>query len=69
MPPEPPPKSAVTVQQIEADTWMVKRPRPRRDFVMVAISVINELPPDQEREAVEARLTEHCHRMVVPVEE
>lgn len=69
MPPELPAKSAVTVQQIDADTWIVKRHQPRRDFVMVAIPVIKELPRDPEWEAVEARLTAHSNRKVEPFEE
>ena len=69
MPRELPPKSAVTVQQIDADTWIVKRHRPQRNFVMVAIPVIKELPADPEWEAVEAKLTAHSNRKVAPVEE
>ena len=69
MPPELPAKSAVTVQQIDADTWIVKRHRPQRDFVMVAIPVIPELPRDPEWEAIEARLNAHCNRKVAPFEE
>jgi len=64
MPPELPAKSAVTVQQIDADTWIVKRHRPQRDFVMV-----KELPHDPEWEAVETRLTAHSNRKVAPFEE
>lgn len=69
MPPELPAKSAVTVQQIDADTWIVKRHRPQRDFMMVAIPVIQELPRDPEWEAIEARRTAHTNRKVAPVEE
>jgi hypothetical protein len=47
----------------------VKRHRPQRDFVMVAIPVIQELPRDPEWEAVEARLTAHGNRNVAPFEE
>ena len=69
MPPELPAKSAVTVQQIDADTWIVKRHRPHREFVMVAIPVIQELPRDPEWEAVEARLTAHSNLKVAPFED
>jgi hypothetical protein len=69
MPRELPPKSAVTVQRIDADTWIVKRHRPQKDFVMVAIPIIKELPGDPEWEAVEAKLTAHCNRKVTPFEE
>ena len=37
--------------------------------VMVVIPVIEALPRDPEWEAVEARLTAHCNRIVAPVKE
>jgi hypothetical protein len=69
MPPELPPKSAVTVQRIDDDTWIVKRHRPQSNVLMVAIPIIKELPGDLEWEAVEAKLTAHCNRKVAPIEE
>ena len=69
MPPELPAKSAVTVQQIDADTWVVKRRRPQKSVVMVAIPVIKDLPRDPAWEAVEAKITRHCNRRVAPFEE
>lgn len=68
MPAELPPKSAVTVQRIDADTWIVKRHRPQRNVVMVAIPIIGEYR-DPDWEAVEAKLTAHCNRKVAPFEE
>jgi hypothetical protein len=69
MPPELPAQSAVTVQQIDADTWIVKSHRPTLEFVMVDIPLINELPRDPEWEAVEARLTAHSNRKVARFED
>jgi hypothetical protein len=69
MPPELPAKSAVTVQRIDADTWIVKRHRPQKNVIMVAIPIVKELPNDPEWEAVEARLTAHSNRKVAPFEE
>jgi hypothetical protein len=69
MPPELPPKSAVTVERVDADTWIVKRLRPRRNVIMVAIPIVKELPSDPEWEAVETKLTAHCNRKVAPIEE
>lgn len=69
MPRELPPKSAVTVQRIDADTWIVKRHRPQKNVIMVAIPIIKELPSDPEWEAVEAKLTAHCNRTVAPIDE
>ena len=69
MPKELPPKSAVTVQRLDADTWIVKRHRPQRNIVMVAIPIIKELPADPEWEAIEAKITTHCNRKIAPFEE
>ncbi len=69
MPLELPAKSAVTVQRLDADTWIVKRHRPQKNVVMVAIPIIKKLPSDPEWEAIEARLTAHCNRKVAPFEE
>jgi hypothetical protein len=69
MPAELPPKSAVTVQQIDADTWIVKRHRPQENVVMVAIPIIKELRSDPEWEAVEAKLTARSNRKIAPFEE
>ena len=69
MPPELPAKSAVTVQQIDADTWIVKRHCPQRNFLIAPIPIITELPSDPEWEAVEAKLTAHCNRKIAPLEE
>ena len=69
MPVELPPKSAVTVQRIDADTWIVKRHRPQKNVIMVAIPIVKDLPSDPEWEAVEAKLTAHCNRKVAPFEE
>jgi hypothetical protein len=69
MPPELPAKSAVTVQRIDSDTWIVKRHRPQKNVIMVAIPIVKELPNDPEWEAVEARLTAHSNRKVAPFEE
>ncbi len=69
MPAELPAKSAVTVQQIDADTWIVRRHRPQKNVVMVAIPIIKKLPGDPEWEAVESRLTAQGNRKVAPVEE
>ncbi len=69
MPAELPPKSAVTVQRIDADTWVVRRHRPQKNVVMVAIPVIKELPSDPEWEPVEAKLTARSNRKIAPFEE
>jgi hypothetical protein len=69
MPAELPPKSAVTVQQIDADTRIVKRHRPQNNVIMVAIPIIKELPSDPEWAAVEAKLTARSNRKIAPIEE
>jgi hypothetical protein len=47
----------------------VKRHRPQKNVIMVAIPIVKELPNDPEWEAVEARLTAHSNRKVAPFEE
>jgi len=66
MPPELPARSAVTVQQIDQDTWIVKRARPCKPNLVVLLPDIKKLPRDPVWEAVEERIAAHltkvCHR-------
>lgn len=56
MPPECPPNSAVTIQQVDDNTWIIKRQLPDRRFKMVLIPVVEQLPEDPEWEKTEAAL-------------
>ena len=48
-----PPRSEVTIQQLDAFTLIFRRPRPDRNLKMVLIPVIDRLPDDPEWEKVE----------------
>lgn len=69
MPPGLPAKSPVTIQQIDEDTWIVKRQREQTNVVFLAIPVIEELPRDPEWEAIEGRMVEYNNRHLAPFEE
>ena len=62
MPKELPPKSAVTVQRLDENSWLVTRQRPVTDLVVVALPCIKELPADPEWEAIERRMVKHNNR-------
>jgi len=69
MPPELPARSAVTVQQIDEDTWLVKRQRADKKFIMVLFPDVPRLPDDPEWEKVEAAFTQHAIKNLAPFEE
>ena len=49
-----PPNSAVTIQELSNDTWIVKRQTAEKNLVFVAIEHIERLPDDPEWEKKEA---------------
>jgi hypothetical protein len=53
MPPECPPNSAVTIQQVDNHTWIVRRALPAGDIKLVMIPIIKTLPADPEWDKVE----------------
>jgi hypothetical protein len=58
MPPELRPRSAVTIQQVDADTWLVRRHLPETGLKMVMLRTIKKLPDDpvwERRELALAR--------------
>jgi len=69
MPAELPPKSAVTVQRIDEDTWLVKRARPTETRMVVLLPDVKTLPDDPEREKIEMRMAEHLFKNLPPFEE
>ena len=69
MPPELPARSPVTVQQIDEDTWIVKRHKPDKKFVVVLFPDVAHLPDDPEWEAIEQRMAEHHYKNLPPFEE
>jgi hypothetical protein len=60
MPETCPPNIRVTIQELDPDTWLLRRVRPERSVKMVPIPVIKHLPDDPEWEKVEAALARHA---------
>jgi hypothetical protein len=68
MPPECPPNSAVTIQQLDDDTWIVKRRKPERGLVVVAFRDVEKLPDDPEWEKKELAAAKYLSGRVPPPE-
>jgi hypothetical protein len=69
MPKELPPKSAVTIQRLDEDSWIVTRQKPIEGLVAVAFPRIKQLPSDPEWETVEKRMVKSNNRKLPPFEE
>jgi hypothetical protein len=69
MPASLPPHSAVTIQRIDADTWIIKRQQPDRGFKTVLIPVIDKLPDDSAWEKKELELAKRAIARTPPFEE
>ena len=69
MPPGLKPHSAVIVEQLDADTWIVKRAKSVKARTVVLLPDVNELSQDPEWEKVEDRITQHTNKNVTPFEE
>lgn len=69
MPPELPARSAVVVQQIDEDTWLVKRAKSSRLKMVLLLPDVKELPRDPEWEKIEHRIVKHNNKKVTPFEE
>lgn len=53
MPADCPPNSAVTIQQVDTDTWLVQRHRPQKHFKVVLIPTVHMLPDGPAWDKVE----------------
>jgi len=69
MPPELPARSPVTVQQIDEDTWLVKRQKPEKPYLVYLLPDVKHHEPDPEWEATERKLAGHLNKNVPPFEE
>lgn len=69
MPSGCPPHSAVTIQQIDRDTWVIRRQVTDTTMKMIAIPVIQKLPDDPEWEKVEAQIARSTSRNLPCFEE
>ena len=68
MPPTLPPSSAVFIQEVDGDTWLVRRVRPVQGLRLVTIPVISRLPDDPEWQALEVKAAEHAAQTLPPPE-
>lgn len=66
MPPECPPGAAVTIQRVDAHTWIVKHQLPDTNLKVIAIPVIDKLPDDPEWEAIEAKMAKSVSSRLRP---
>ena len=69
MPPELPPRSPVTVQQIDEDTWIVKRARPENARMVMLLPDVKKLPHDPEWQEIESRIVAHNSKNIAPFED
>ena len=69
MPPELPAKSSVIVEQVDDDTWVVRRARPSRAKMVMLLPDVKHLPGDPEWEKIEARLARHAIKNLTPPDE
>jgi hypothetical protein len=53
MPAECPPNSAVTIQRLDEDTWLVKVAKESTKFKKVYFPIIEDLPADPEWDELE----------------
>jgi hypothetical protein len=60
MPQECPPHSAVTIQQLDTNTWIVKRQTADRSIKLVPFKIIEQLPDDPEWDKTELALAVHA---------
>ncbi len=69
MPPELPARSAVIVQRVDDDTWLVKRAKPSKHRMVLLLPDVKELPDDPEWEKIETQIVAHNNRKVTPFKE
>lgn len=68
MPPECPPNSAVTVWQVDENTWLVRRQVKRAGVKMVTIPVLERLRDDPAWEKKERALAKELSANLPPFE-
>jgi hypothetical protein len=59
-----PPNSAVIIQQVDEDTWLIKRQRSTKDVIILAIPAVDRLPDDPEWDKVEKAFAQHAGRSI-----
>jgi hypothetical protein len=68
MPENCPPRVTVTIQDLDKNTWLVRRVVPERSVKMIPIPVIKKLPDDPEWEKTEAALARYAAGKLPPPE-
>ncbi len=61
-----PPNSAVTIQEVSEDAWLIKRHTKGSNLVFVALEHIPRLADDPEHEKEELQLARHLSSRVPP---
>lgn len=69
MPQGLPARSAVTIQQVDEDTWIVKRQRENPGLLVVAFNNVKSLPKDAAWEKTESAFAAHAAQSLTPYEE
>ena len=69
MPADCPPNAAVTIQQVDADTFIVRLQRPEKLLKVVLIPAIHKLPDDPAWEKVESAFARAATRKLPRPEE
>ncbi len=66
MPPDCRPNSTVSIQQLDDSTWLVRTLKPKKNFKLVLIPVIDKLTDDPEWQKVESRLARYAASKLPP---
>jgi hypothetical protein len=69
MPPGFPPNSAVTIQQLDRDTLIVKMHRDKKNYKVVLIPAIYRLTDDPEFDALQEKIAQHTSKHLPPFRE
>lgn len=69
MPPELPARSPVIVEQIDEDTWVVKRARPGQAHMVLLLPDVKQLPQEAEWQETESKIVAHNSKAIAPFEE
>jgi hypothetical protein len=66
MPPELTAHSPVTVQQLDADTWIVKRAKPAKVRMVMLLPDVKKLPRNAAWQETESRMVAHNAKHIAP---
>lgn len=64
-----PPNAAVIIQQLDGDTWVIKRQRATKGYKVVIFAGVKKLRDDPDWEKMELRMAEHAFQNLPPLEE